>query len=51
MEGTKKSTGLFWILFILSVIAFIWLYTIVGGVCILTLPFICTFFGKALDII
>jgi hypothetical protein len=51
MEETKKYTALYWILFILSVIAFFWLYTVIGGVCIFSLPFICTFFAKALDII
>ncbi|HLX90639.1 MAG TPA: hypothetical protein VKR32_03095 [Puia sp.] len=51
MEETRKSTGIYWILFILSVIAFFGLYTIIGGVCIITLPFVCTFFAKALDII
>ena len=50
MENTKKSTGLYWILFLLSVIAFFGLYQVIGGVCILTLPFVCTFFAKALDI-
>jgi hypothetical protein len=50
MENTKKNAGLYWILFLLSVIAFFGLYTVIGGVCILTLPFICTFFAKALDI-
>ena len=50
MENTKKGTGLYWILFILSVIAFFGLYQVIGGVCILTLPFVCTFFAKALDI-
>ena len=32
MENTKKYTGLYWILFILSVIAFIALYQVIGGV-------------------
>lgn len=50
MENTKKATGLFWFLFIVSVIAFFGLYQVIGGVCILVLPFICTFFAKALDI-
>jgi hypothetical protein len=50
MENTKKGTRLYWILFILSVIAFIGLYQVVGGVSILILPFNCTFFAKALDI-
>jgi|GEM_PF-266539 len=50
MENTKKYAGLYWILFILSVIAFIGLYQVIGGVSILVLPFNCTFFAKALDI-
>jgi hypothetical protein len=50
MENTKKSTGIYWILFIISVIAFFGLYQVIGGVSILALPFICTFFAKALDI-
>lgn len=50
MENTKKGTGLYWILFFISVIAFFGLYQVIGGVCILTLPFVCTFFAKALDI-
>jgi hypothetical protein len=50
MEKTKKATGLFWFLFIVSVIAFFGLYQVIGGVCILVLPFVCTFFAKALDI-
>jgi len=50
MENTKKGSGLYWILFILSVIAFIGLYQVIGGVSILILPFTCTFFAKALDI-
>lgn len=48
MENSKK--GLYWILFILSVIAFYGLYQVIGGVSILVLPFNCTFFAKALDI-
>ncbi|HEX4373177.1 MAG TPA: hypothetical protein VHZ50_07745 [Puia sp.] len=51
MEQTKKSTGLYWILFILSVGLFLFLYTVIGGVCIMTLPLVCTFLAKALDII
>jgi hypothetical protein len=50
MENTKKNAGLYWILFIVSVVAFIGLYQVVGGVSILVLPFNCTFFAKALDI-
>jgi hypothetical protein len=50
MENTKKGRALYWFLFLVSVIAFFALYTVIGGVCILVLPFICTFFAKALDI-
>jgi hypothetical protein len=50
MENTKKGTLLYWFLFFVSVAAFFGLYLVIGGVCILTLPFICTFFAKALDI-
>ncbi len=50
MENVKKGRALYWFLFLVSVIAFFVLYRVIGGVCILTLPFICTFFAKALDI-
>jgi hypothetical protein len=51
MESTKKSRGLYWFLFLVSVAAFIGLYLVIGGPCILTLPFVCTYFAKALNII
>jgi hypothetical protein len=50
MEKAKKYTGLFWFLFILSVVAFFGLYVTIGGPCIMILPFVCTFLAKALDI-
>ncbi len=50
MENTKRNAGLYWVLFIASVAVFIGLYQVVGGVSILVLPFNCTFFAKALDI-
>ncbi|MDP4130934.1 MAG: hypothetical protein Q8918_15945 [Bacteroidota bacterium] len=50
MEKTKKYTGLFWVLFLLSVIAFVGTYVTIGGPCIMILPFVCTFLAKALDI-
>ncbi len=50
MEKTKKSTGLYWILFFLSVISFFVVYHFKGEMLTLTLPFICTFFAKAMDI-
>ena len=50
MEQQKKNTGIYWILFLISAGAF--------GVAVashfeyltLILPFVCTFFVKALDI-
>jgi len=50
MEETKKSTGIYWILFIVSLIVAYVLYQYIGGVSIMVLPFICTYFAKALDI-
>jgi len=50
MEEVKKSKGLYWVLCLLSVAAFFVLYRYIGGVCILVLPFICTWFAKAMDI-
>jgi len=50
MEDKKKSTGLYWLLFLISIGAFFGLYQIIGGVCILVLPFTCTWFAKALNI-
>lgn len=50
METTKKSTGLYWILFALSVVGFVLLYMFKGELLTLSLPFICTFFAKAMDI-
>ena len=46
MENTKKYTGLYWILFILSVIAFIGLYQVIGGVSILVLPLTAPFLRR-----
>jgi len=50
METAKKSTGLYWLLFFLSVIGFFVVLTFKGEMVTLTLPFICTFFAKAMDI-
>jgi len=49
-ETTKKSTGLYWLLFFASIAAFFFVYHIGGGYCSMVLPFICTFFAKALDL-
>jgi len=51
METTKKKTGLFWILFILSVVAFfVVLQSPIGAYCSMVLPFNTTFLAKALDL-
>jgi len=50
MESNKKSTGIYWLLFVISVVAFFGLYQVIGGVCIMVLPFTCTWFAKALNI-
>jgi hypothetical protein len=50
-ETTKKSTGLYWVLFFASVIAFFLVYKVGGGYCSMVLPFVCTSFAKALDLL
>ncbi len=50
MDNTKKSGAGYWILFLISVAAFFVLYHFIGGVAILVLPFTCTWFAKALNI-
>ena len=47
---TKKSKGLYWLLFFASIAAFYWVYTIGGGYCSMVLPFNVTFFALALDL-
>jgi hypothetical protein len=49
-ETTKKSTAIYWILFFLSVAAFFIVYKVGGGYCSMVLPFVCTFFAKAMDL-
>lgn len=50
METSKKSTGLYWLLFFASVAAFFFVYSIGGGYCSMVLPFNCTFLAKAMDL-
>ncbi|MBN8860320.1 MAG: hypothetical protein J0H29_18155 [Sphingobacteriales bacterium] len=50
--ANNKSKGLYWILFLLSVVAFFVVYASPAGNFItLTIPFVGFFFVKALDII
>jgi hypothetical protein len=46
----KKSTGLYWILFLLSVAAFFGVYAVGGGYCSMILPFVVTSLALALDL-
>lgn len=51
METTaKKSKGIYWILFLLSVAGFFGAYSVAGGYCVLMLPFNFTFLALALDL-
>lgn len=47
----KKSRGLYWLLFLLSLVVFFLVYTFAGNFITVTLPFVFYFFVKALDII
>jgi hypothetical protein len=51
METTKKSTGLYWILFFASLAASVIVYKVGGGYCSMVLPFNVTFFAKAMDLL
>ncbi len=51
METTKQRTGLYWILFLLSVVAFFAvLWSPIGSYCSMVLPFNTTFLAKAMDL-
>ncbi|TDX00991.1 hypothetical protein [Dinghuibacter silviterrae] len=50
-SNTKKSTLIWWILFLLSVPLYIYLAMEVGFTNVYLLPFVCYFFVKAVDII
>ncbi len=51
METAKKSRGIYWILFLISIGVFFGVYAIGGGYCSLILPFNVTFFAMALDLL
>lgn len=51
MEETKKSTGLYWLLFFLSTAIFVYLCMYHGDLLSAAIPFVCFFLVKALDII
>ncbi|MEO6406907.1 MAG: hypothetical protein ABIY51_15135 [Ferruginibacter sp.] len=50
MEMTKKRTGLYWILFLISVGVFFGVYAVAGGYCSMILPFNVTLLALALDL-
>ena len=50
MEQQKKNTGLYWVLFFISAGAFALAVASHFEYLTLILPFVCTFFVKALDI-
>jgi hypothetical protein len=50
METAKKSKGLYWILFLISVAAFFGVYAWAGGYCSMVLPFNVTLFAMAMDL-
>ena len=50
METTKKSTGKYWLLFFASLAGAAVVWITIPQIITLTLPFICTFFAKAMNI-
>ncbi|MEJ7626986.1 MAG: hypothetical protein WKF35_08995 [Ferruginibacter sp.] len=50
METVKKSRGLYWILFLVSIAVFFGVYAVAGGYCSMILPFNITFLAMALDL-
>lgn len=50
-DMTKKQKGIYWILFLISVVGFFAvLYSPVGAYCSMVLPFNTTFLAKAMDL-
>jgi hypothetical protein len=50
MTTNKRSTGLYWILFLVSIAVFFGVYAVAGGYCSMILPFNVTLFALALDL-
>ncbi len=51
MDNARKQTSMYWVLFFVSVAAFFLALEFKGELLTLTLPFVCTFFAKAMDIL
>ncbi len=47
----RKISLLYWVLFLLSVVAFFGVYAVAGGYCSMVLPFNVTFISLALDLV
>ena len=50
MEQTKKYKGLYWLLFFVSTAALLWAIAARFEYLTLIIPFVCTSFVKAMDI-
>ena len=50
MQTSKKSTGRYWALFMLSLVGLVVAYIFGGGYASMVLPFNFTLFAKALDL-
>ena len=48
--AAKKSRGIYWILFFISVLVFFVTYHFAGGYCSMILPFVVTWFAMAMDL-
>jgi hypothetical protein len=51
MEQQRKNSGIFWVMFFISSAAMVWAIAAHFEYLTLILPFVTTFFVKALDII
>jgi len=49
-EQQKKNTGMYWLLFFISTAALIWAIAYPWEYLTMIIPFVCTFFVKAMDI-
>jgi hypothetical protein len=48
---TKKSRGIYWIGFFVSIAVFFGVYAVGGGYCSMILPFNVTLFAMAMDLL
>ena len=50
MTAARKSRGIYWILFFVSIAVFFGVYAVAGGYCSMILPFNVTFLALAMDL-